>query len=129
MDSTLFVGILFLVVAIECIGSFLYFSRKKNGKSQEIEEESNSKNRFVCRFVLDGVGRKIGESVAVDNDIVIIKSGAKYLGVPLKHIEEEEKTLLVKGLVDQDKAEEMGEKWRQESFREINQTEGKEDGL
>ena len=73
----------------------------------------------MCRFVLDGIGRKIGESVAVDEDIVIIKSGTKYLGVPLKHIEEEGKTLLVKGLVDQDKAEIMGEKWRHESFKEI----------
>ena len=57
--------------------------------------------------------------MAVDNDLLIIKSGSKYLGVPLKHIEAEEKTLLVKGLVEKDNAELLGEKWRQESFQEI----------
>ena len=96
-----------------------FFSRSRRKKKEEIEEEENYKAGLLCRFVLDGVGRKIGESVAVDEDIIIIKSGTKYLGVPLKHIEEEGKTLLVKGLVDQDKAEIMGEKWRQESFKEI----------
>ena len=77
--------------------------------------------------MLDGAGRKVGESVAVDEDILIIKSGSKYLGVPLKHIEEEKKTLLVKGLVDKDKAEIMGEKWRRESFSEIDHGEGEKD--
>ena len=96
-----------------------FFTRNKRKRNEEIEEEENYKASLLCRFVLDGIGRKIGESVAVDEDIIIIKSGTKYLGVPLKHIEEEGKTLLVKGLVDRDKAEIMGEKWRQESFKEI----------
>ena len=129
VDSILFIGVLFLIVAIECAIGFLYISKKKNKNMQDVDEESEGKRNFICRFVLDGAGKKIGESVAIDNDIVIIKSGAKYLGVPLKHIEEEEKTLLVKGLMDKDKAEEMGEKWRQESFREIEHTEGKKDGI
>ena len=55
-----------------------------------------------------------------------LKSKKTYLGVPLKHVEDKEKALLVKGLVDFDKAIEMGEKWRKESFHEMNQTEGKE---
>jgi hypothetical protein len=97
-----------------------YFSRNKNRKNNENEEYENYKKNLTCRFVLDGSGRKVGESVAVDNDILIIKSGKKYLGVPLKHIEEEEKTLLVKGLVEKDKAEIIGEKWRRESFRKID---------
>ena len=42
---------------------------------------------------------------------MIIKTKNKYLGVPLKHIEEKDKTLLVKGLIDKNKAREMGEKW------------------
>jgi hypothetical protein len=79
--------------------------------------------------VLDGMKRKIGESVAVDEDILIIKSGSKYLGVPLKHIEESGKTLLVKGLVDRGKAEEIGEKWRKESLNEIDHTVEVKDGF
>lgn len=107
-----------MIIIVSCLGGVFFFSRKKHRKNEEEEEKINS---LLCRFVLDGLGRKIGESVAVDGDIVIIKSGSKYLGVPLKHIEEEDKTLLVKGLIDQGKAGEMGEKWRRESFHELDQ--------
>ena len=105
-------------------GLIFIFSKNKK-KKEEIEELENFKNSLTCRFVLDGVGKKIGESVAIDEDILIIKSGKKYLGVPLKHIDIEEKTLLVKGLVEQDKAEMMGEKWRRESFSEVDDEKSK----
>ena len=111
------------------IGYLFFFSKSKRRKNEEIEEKEKLKEKMLCRFVLDGIGRKIGESIAVDKDVLIIKSNGKYLGVPLKHVEEEEKTLLVKGLVDRDKAEEMGEKWRKESFQEIKHPEGDEDGF
>ncbi len=96
---------------------FWIFSNKK--EDNETNDDLEQENNLLCRFVLDGVGRTIGESVAVDEDILIIKKGKKYLGVPLRHIEEEGKTLLVKGLVNHFNAEKMGEKWRQESFKEI----------
>lgn len=110
-------------------GSLLFFLSRKNRKENDEEGEETKRNDLLCRFVLDGTGRKIGESVSMDDDIIIIKSGNKYLGVPLKHIEDKGKTLLVKGLVDFGKAEEMGEQWRRDSFREVDQTdenEGKE---
>ena len=94
-----------------------------------MEEDEPYKKNLLCRFVLDGAKRKIGESLAVDDDVLIIKSGKKYLGVPIKHIKEEGKILLVKGHVEQDKAEIIGEKWRRESFREINYNEGENDGI
>ena len=119
-----------LLVTFESLGGIFFFTRKK---SKKIEDEPDQEHdNLLCRFVTDGAGRKIGESVSLDEDILIIKSGDKFLGVPLKHIEEEGKTILVKGLVDFDNAYEMGEKWRKESFREINQkdkSEGKEDGF
>jgi len=115
-----------LLVTFESLGGIFFFTRKK---SKKIEDEPDQEhNNLLCRFVTDGAGRKIGESVSLDEDILIIKSGDKFLGVPLKHIEEEGKTILVKGLVDFDKAYEMGEKWRKESFREINQKEDKSEG-
>lgn len=127
MDSTIFIGILFIILVLESIGGSLFFFRRQNKKNIDYEEEDLYRNNLLCRFVLDGSGRKIGESVAVDNDVVIIKSGGQYLGVPLKHIEDNDKTLLVKGLVDFDKAEELGEKWRKESLGD--QVQGEEDGF
>lgn len=117
-------------ILLVTLGGIFFFTRKK---SKKIEDEPDQEHdNLLCRFVTDGAGRKIGESVSLDEDILIIKSGDKFLGVPFKHIEEEGKTILVKGLVDFDKAYEMGEKWRKESFREINQkekSEGKKDGF
>jgi hypothetical protein len=115
-DFTLLLGV---------ISNLSIFSRNKRKKDIELEKIESYKNDLLCRFVLDGGGRKIGESVAIDNDILIVKSGTKYLGVPLIHIEEAGKTLLVKGLIEQDKAELMGEKWKRESFKDINSKEEK----
>ena len=110
-------------------GNVFFFSKSKRKKKDIKEEEDAYKQTLLCRFVLDGSGIKIGESIAVDEDILIIKSSDKYMGVPIKHVEEEGKTLLVKGLVDRDKAEEMGEKWRNESFQKIDHPDGDEDGF
>lgn len=131
MDSTIFAGIMLAIITLESIAGISFFYSKKQKKEDEVKKEFK-RNGLLCRFVLDGSGNKIGESVAVNDDVVIIKSGSKYLGVPLKHIEEEEKTLLVKGLIDFSKAEQMGEKWRNESFQKIDtpeDIEGKVDGF
>jgi hypothetical protein len=116
-------------ILLGTIGTIFFFSKNKRKKDIEKEKIESYKNDLLCRFVLDGAGRKIGESVAIDNDVLIVKSGTKYLGVPLVHIEDTGKTLLVKGLVEQDKAELMGEKWRRESFKEIDSKEEKKDGI
>lgn len=109
------------------IGLIFFFSKNKKKQKEELKELEEFNNDLICKFVFDGSDRKIGESVAVQGDILIIKSGKKYLGVPLKHIEIKEKTLLVKGLVEKDKAEKMGEKWQQESFKEIDYREQEND--
>jgi hypothetical protein len=113
-------GVLAGMIFIGTVGFINFFSKGKQRRKEERDTEEEYKRSLLCRFVLDGVGKKVGESVAVDEDILIIKTGKKYLGVPLKHIEEEGKTLLVKGLVDKRYATMMGEKWQRESFKEIS---------
>ena len=109
-------SILSYLILIISKNIFLIFSRNsKKREQQEIEEEY--KNSLICRFVVDGIGRTIGESVAINDNLLIIKSKGKYLGVPLKHIQEEGKKLLVKGLIDNSNAESMGEKWREQNFK------------
>ena len=110
-------------------GGLFFLPKIKRRKKDNKSEEEEYKEKILCRFVLDGSKMKIGESIALDKDILIIKTNDKYLGVPLKHIEEEGKTLLVKGLVDRNKAEEMGEKWRNESFKKIDHPNGANDGF
>ncbi len=109
------------IIQLGTVDFVFLFSKKKK---DEFEAEEEYKHSLLCRFVLDGLGKKVGESVAIDEDILIIKSRGRYLGVPLKHIEEDGKTLLVKGLVDLSNAERMGERWRQESFNKIHYDKG-----
>ncbi len=109
VSMMIFLGIVVLVICIELIACFIYLSNKKNNNKRE--EEDKDHGSILCRFVNDGKGKKIGESIAIDGDILIIKSGKKYLGVPLKHVVESDKELKVKGLINLDLAEKMGEKW------------------
>lgn len=107
-----------LLATCNTMGGVYFFSRKKD----PLDDATATPDResFLCKFVMDGTGKKIGESISVDQDVLIIKSGPQFLGVPLKHIETSEKILVVKGLFDVTKALEMGEKWRKESYRDMN---------
>jgi hypothetical protein len=109
-----------LVIILQHVGGVFSFTKKKETTEQKTGTETMASS-MICKFVLDGTGKKLGESVTIDHDVLIIKSGSRFLGVPLKHVEPLEKTLLVKGLIDFTKAYELGEKWRKESYREMNQ--------
>ena len=97
----------------------LFFSgiiKKKDKANLNIDSKKDS---LLCRFVKDGLGVMLGESIALNDDVIIIKNGKKYLGIPLKHVSEKDDSLIVKGLVDKKKALQMGEKWRESSFNKI----------
>lgn len=74
---------------------------------------SRNTDNLLCKFVTDGSGNKIGESVAIDKDILIIKMGKEFIGVPLKHVEDLGNYLKVRGLLSIDKAREMGKRWEE----------------
>ena len=119
-----------LLLAFGSIGGIFFFNKKKDRETEdEIEEKHDN---LLCKFVTDGSGKKIGESISIDEDILIIKSKERFLGVPLKHVEDTGKNLLVKGLVDLDKAYEMGENWHNNSFHTVEETkdsQGENDGF
>jgi hypothetical protein len=109
-----------LMRTLAFIGMVFVFNKKKeNNPTKKLNETVDPS--MICKFVLDSAGKKIGESVSVSDDVLIIKSGSLFLGVPLKHVETGEKTLVVKGIFDFTKAYELGEKWRKESYRGMNQ--------
>ncbi len=68
---------------------------------------------LLCRFVIDGSGKKIGETVSFMDDILIIKRDRDFIGVPLKHIEDLGDCLRVRGLLSMDKARELGKMWEE----------------
>ena len=96
------------------IGNIFFFNKKKEDAETQKPIE-NVDPSMICKFVVDGSGKKIGESVSIDHDVLIIKAGTLFLGVPLKHVESGGKTLMVKGIFDFTKAYELarnGEKNR-----------------
>ena len=109
------------------VGWCVLFLKRSKDLHFDQDEEDSFEAGLLCRFVLDGQGRKIGESIAVFDDLLIIKSGKEFLGVPLKHIEEESIGILVKGLIDQTKALELGAKWQKKNYKEIVYAKDKED--
>ncbi len=105
--------------SVWCIGWCVLFF--KQGKERDVGKEVNQEScdGLLCRFVLDGQGKKIGESISLYDDLLIIKSGKDFLGIPMKHIKDEGHHLLVKGLLDQSKALELGAEWQKTAYKEI----------
>jgi len=73
----------------------------------------------LCKFVYDASGMKLGESVSFMDDVLIVKNGGRFLGVPMKHVQKTGASLVVKGIFDLTKAYELGEKWRTETRHEM----------
>jgi len=96
-----------LVILTICIIILLFRLTKKRPR----ERKNHDLDDFLCRFVKDGKDKKIGESIAIDGDILIVKSGKKYMGIPLSHIMKNGKYLRIKGLTNFNKAEELGKEW------------------
>lgn len=75
---------------------------------------SRKKDRsLLSRFVIDKHGNRVGESISVYNDLLIIKRKGDYYAVPLKHVDVSGEELRVKGVVQWEKAAEMAEEWKQ----------------
>jgi hypothetical protein len=74
-------------------------------------------DNLVCKFVFDGLGHPIGESISIEKDLIIVKTEESFLGIPLKHVEADGKKVIVKGLVDQKNAKKLGERWRRKEMK------------
>jgi hypothetical protein len=94
------------------------FQKIKDRKKKDVFKPGECED-IIARFVISGNGKKIGESVACYDDILIVKNNIQFFGIPLKHIELEGTRIYVKGLIDMDKAIELGEQWRQATYNEI----------
>ena len=67
---------------------------------------------MISKFVVDKEGNRIGETISMEGDMVIIKKEKKYLAIPLKHIETSKDQVRIRGIVEWDNAIKMGEQWK-----------------
>jgi hypothetical protein len=70
------------------------------------------KYALISKFVVDKEGNRIGETISMDGDLIIIKKEKNYLAIPVKHIESSEDKVRIRGIVEWDNAIKMGEKWK-----------------
>ena len=67
---------------------------------------------LLSRFVVDKEGRRMGESISVYKDLLIIKRNGKFYAIPLKHVEVGKEELHVKGVVQWEIAEKLAKEWK-----------------
>lgn len=67
---------------------------------------------LLSRFVADKEGNRIGESISLYNDLLIIKKDGDYYAIPLKHVELKNEEIHLKGIVQWEKAKELAEEWK-----------------
>ncbi len=89
----------------------------KGSQSNQSKGLNGDQTKLVCKFVFDGLGHPIGESISLENDLIIVKTDNSFLGIPLKHVETDGKKIIVKGLVDQKNAKRLGERWRRKEMK------------
>lgn len=72
------------------------------------------KNKFhyIAKFVVDTDGKRIGESISVFEDMLIIKKGEKFYAIPFKHVEVVGNEIHLRGIVQWDKAESLAKRWK-----------------
>ncbi len=71
-----------------------------------------NKLSYIARFVVDLQGKRIGESISIFEDMLIIKKGEKFYAIPFKHVEMRGDEIHVKGVVQWDKAEQLAKRWK-----------------
>ena len=91
----------------------------QNSSKKDISDTYEDDSDLLARFVINSQGVKIGESIAVHHDILIVKDKNVFLGIPLKHVSFEGKKLLAKGLIDTTKAKKLGNTWKKKAYKEI----------
>ncbi len=74
--------------------------------------KSRKQYSLISKFVVDKEGNRIGETISMEGDLVIIKKEKKYLAIPLKHIEASKDQVRIRGIVEWDNAIKMGEQWK-----------------
>ncbi|HEC82706.1 MAG TPA: hypothetical protein ENI53_02340 [Thermoplasmatales archaeon] len=71
-----------------------------------------NKFQYLAKFVVDLEGKRIGESISVFEDMLIIKKEEKFYAIPFKHVELVKDEIHLKGIVQWDKAENLARRWK-----------------
>lgn len=78
---------------------------------------------LLLKFITDENGEKLGETVAVEGDRVLLKVSDGFVSVPAAKVKHEAGALRLDFGVDWDEAKRLGEEWRSRSHKVITYSE------
>ena len=81
-----------------------------------MEKKEDLYESLIPRFVVNKSGEKIGETIGMDGQRIILKKNSDFYSVPLSVLDEHLGELIIKKNVDWEKAKALGERWRKKSF-------------
>lgn len=93
--------------------------------SKQSVEYTDPRDELLSLFIRSDGGEVIGESIGVEGEMLVAKSGDRFYLLPLSALRKEGGELLLVGEVDWEKAREEGESWRS---RELDYLWGEEGG-
>ncbi|MEM1514005.1 MAG: DUF5749 family beta-barrel protein [Candidatus Thermoplasmatota archaeon] len=67
---------------------------------------------YIARFIIDSEGNRIGESISVYKDLLIIKRNNEFYAIPFRHIEKKDENIIVKGAIEWENAKKLAEEWK-----------------
>lgn len=73
------------------------------------------KDEYLSRFILNADGERIGETIGIDGERIIMKREEDFFSVPIEAIEEKYGDLLLSKAIDWDESKTLGEEWREKS--------------
>jgi len=81
-----------------------------------MEKKEDLYESLIPRFVVNKSGEKIGETIGMDGQRIILKKNSDFYSVPLSVLDEHLGELIIEKNVDWEKAKALGERWRKKSF-------------
>lgn len=76
-------------------------------------------DEYLSRFVLNTDGERIGETVGIDGERIIMKREEDFFSIPKDAIEEKYGDLLLSKPIDWEESKALGEQWREKSYNKI----------
>lgn len=82
----------------------------------EKKKVEDTSEYLIPRFVINKNGERIGETIGMDGQKIILKKDGNFYSVPLSVLDERLGELIIEKDIDWGKAKILGERWRKKSF-------------
>lgn len=86
--------------------------KKKKWIDEPIDE-------YLSRFVINKDGERIGETVGIEGERIIMKKDDDFFSIPINAIEEKYGDLLLSKGIDWEESKTLGEAWREKSYNKM----------